>query len=121
MRSSVPSPSQGVWDLGPFPVLAYAMAILAARGAAGGRPSGRLGAGKVFVVYVALCTVGRAWTEYLRVDHANHVLGLRLNDWTSLIVFTTAVTFLVTSQRAWTAPSTEPLETEQPTSRAPAP
>lgn len=28
MRSSIPSPSQGVWHLGPFPVRAYAMAIL---------------------------------------------------------------------------------------------
>ncbi len=28
MRSSIPSPSQGVWHLGPYPVRAYAMAIL---------------------------------------------------------------------------------------------
>jgi prolipoprotein diacylglyceryltransferase len=31
--------------------------------------------------------VGRAWIEALRTDHANHILGLRLNDWTSLLVF----------------------------------
>ncbi len=43
---------------------------------------------------VAIYTAGRAWIEYLRVDHANHLLGLRLNDWTSLIVFTAAVVYL---------------------------
>jgi prolipoprotein diacylglyceryl transferase len=54
----------------------------------------RLGAGKAFALYVALYTVGRAWVEYLRVDHANHLWGLRLNDWTCLIVFTSALVFL---------------------------
>jgi len=54
----------------------------------------RLGAGRAFALYVAIYTAGRAWIEYLRVDHANHLLGLRLNDWTSLIVFTAAVVYL---------------------------
>lgn len=81
----------------------------------------RLGAGKVFALYVALYTVGRAWIEYLRVDHANHLLGLRLNDWTCLIVFTAAITYLATSQRPATAPPAEPLEADQLSSRAPAP
>jgi prolipoprotein diacylglyceryl transferase len=81
----------------------------------------RLGAGKVFALYVALYTLGRAWIEYLCVDHANHLLGLRLNDWTCLIVFTAAITYLATSQRPSTAPPAEPLETDQLTSRAPAP
>ncbi len=81
----------------------------------------RLGAGKVFALYVAPYTVGRAWIEYLRVDHANHLLGLRLNDWTCLIVFSAAAIYLATSRRASTAPSTEPLETDQPASKAPAP
>lgn len=60
----------------------------------------RLGAGKAFGLYVALYTVGRAWVEYLRVDHANHLLGLRLNDWTCLIVFSGAVAFLALSRSA---------------------
>ncbi|GAB2915900.1 prolipoprotein diacylglyceryl transferase [Rhodococcus aerolatus] len=51
--------------------------------------------GTVFALYVAAYTVGRAWIEALRVDHANHVLGLRLNDWTSLVVFLAAITALV--------------------------
>jgi prolipoprotein diacylglyceryl transferase len=47
----------------------------------------RLGRGNVMALYVMGYTVGRAWIEALRIDHANHFLGLRLNDWTSLVVF----------------------------------
>jgi prolipoprotein diacylglyceryl transferase len=47
----------------------------------------RLGRGNVMALYVMGYTAGRAWIEALRTDHANHFLGLRLNDWTSLIVF----------------------------------
>ena len=50
--------------------------------------------GRLFALYVAAYTLGRGAIEALRVDHANHVLGLRLNDWTSLIVFVAAVTVL---------------------------
>lgn len=58
----------------------------------------RLGHGRAFALYVALYTVGRAWVESLRIDHANHILGLRLNDWTSLLVFLGAVTYLVATR-----------------------
>ncbi|TAM84996.1 MAG: prolipoprotein diacylglyceryl transferase, partial [Jatrophihabitans sp.] len=47
----------------------------------------RLGRGNVFALYVMGYTAGRAWIESLRIDHANHILGLRLNDWTSILVF----------------------------------
>jgi prolipoprotein diacylglyceryl transferase len=46
----------------------------------------RLGHGRVFWAYVALYTLGRVWIEMLRIDTAEHVLGLRLNVWTSIIV-----------------------------------
>ncbi len=39
-----------------------------------------LGRGRAFALYVAAYTVGRGWVEALRVDHANHLLGLRVND-----------------------------------------
>jgi prolipoprotein diacylglyceryl transferase len=47
----------------------------------------RLGRGNVMALYVMGYTVGRGWIEALRHDHANHILGLRLNDWTAIIVF----------------------------------
>ena len=58
-----------------------------------------LGHGRAFALYVAAYTVGRGWIEYLRIDTANHILGLRLNDWTSLVVFTGAVAYFVISTR----------------------
>ena len=54
----------------------------------------RLGHGRAFALYVAAYTVGRAWIEFLRVDPAHHVFGLRLNDWTALVVFVGAVVYL---------------------------
>ncbi|MFD7920343.1 prolipoprotein diacylglyceryl transferase [Streptomyces sp. NPDC059740] len=59
----------------------------------------RLGHGRVFALYVAAYCVGRAWIEYMRVDEANHILGLRLNDWTALVVFLLAVAYIVVSSR----------------------
>jgi prolipoprotein diacylglyceryl transferase len=47
----------------------------------------RLGRGNVMALYVMGYTAGRAWIEALRTDHANHFLGVRLNDWMSLVVF----------------------------------
>jgi len=46
--------------------------------------------GQIFALYGMLYTVGRGFIEMLRTDEANYVLGLRLNVWTSLIVFTGA-------------------------------
>ncbi|WNI15081.1 prolipoprotein diacylglyceryl transferase [Actinacidiphila sp. ITFR-21] len=59
----------------------------------------RLGHGRAFALYVASYTVGRFWIESLRVDDAHHVLGLRLNDWTAVIVFAGAVLYFVLSAR----------------------
>jgi prolipoprotein diacylglyceryltransferase len=43
--------------------------------------------GQVFALYGMLYTAGRGVIEMLRTDEANHILGLRLNVWTSVIVF----------------------------------
>ncbi|WP_431948762.1 prolipoprotein diacylglyceryl transferase [Actinacidiphila sp. bgisy167] len=59
----------------------------------------KLGHGRAFALYVAAYTVGRFWIEYLRVDDAHHVLGLRLNDWTSILVFVAAVAYIVVSAK----------------------
>jgi prolipoprotein diacylglyceryl transferase len=59
----------------------------------------RLGHGRAFALYVAAYTVGRFWIEGLRIDPANDVLGLRLNEWTSLLVLAGAVVYIVLSAR----------------------
>jgi len=46
-----------------------------------------LARGQIFALYGMLYTIGRLLIEILRDDHANFVLGLRLNVWTSVIVF----------------------------------
>lgn len=46
-----------------------------------------LAKGQIFALYGILYTLGRFFIEMLRTDTANHVLGLRLNVWTSVIVF----------------------------------
>jgi prolipoprotein diacylglyceryl transferase len=74
---------ESLWDVGVSALLVWA-----------GRRFGMRN-GRLFALYVAAYTVGRAWVEALRVDHANHFLGLRLNDWTSLLVLVGAIAFLV--------------------------
>ena len=56
----------------------------------------RLGRGKAFALYVALYVAGRSWIEYLRIDNAEHFFGIRLNDWTCMVVFLGAVLWMVT-------------------------
>ena len=60
----------------------------------------RLGYGRVFWLYVMIYTTGRLWIELLRIDLANHILGLRLNVWTAMIVGVGAlVAFVVVGRR----------------------
>ncbi|GAA1999601.1 prolipoprotein diacylglyceryl transferase [Catenulispora subtropica] len=54
----------------------------------------RLDRGRLFALYVACYTAGRAVVEALRDDHANRIAGLRLNDWVALLVFLGALVFL---------------------------
>ncbi|MCW5249353.1 MULTISPECIES: prolipoprotein diacylglyceryl transferase [unclassified Streptomyces] len=58
-----------------------------------------LGHGRAFALYVASYCAGRFWIEYMRVDDAHHILGLRLNNWTALLVFLLAVVYMVVSAR----------------------
>ena len=60
----------------------------------------KLGHGRAFALYVAGYCVGRGWVEHLRIDTAHHFLGLRLNDWTSILVGLGAlVAFVVVGRR----------------------
>jgi prolipoprotein diacylglyceryl transferase len=53
------------------------------------------GRGRAFAVYVMAYTVGRFWIEALRIDDANHFLGMRLNDWTAIVVFLGALVYFL--------------------------
>ena len=62
--------------------------------------------GQTFAAYVMIYTAGRLWIELLRVDSANTILGLRLNVWTSVIVFIGAlIAFLLLTRRLNADPS----------------
>ncbi len=55
----------------------------------------RLRKGYLFGVYVALYTFGRFFTEYMRIDFAHKILGLRINDWVSVIIFVVATAIVL--------------------------
>ncbi|WP_217649601.1 prolipoprotein diacylglyceryl transferase [Saccharopolyspora flava] len=55
----------------------------------------RMGHGRVFALYVAGYTAGRVWIEMMRSDEATHILGIRINVFTSLLVFLAAVVYLL--------------------------
>ncbi len=61
----------------------------------------RLGHGRAFALYVMGYTAGRGWIEYLRIDQVqgNDVFGLRLNVWTSFVLFLLALGYFLWSRR----------------------
>ncbi|MEU9047737.1 MULTISPECIES: prolipoprotein diacylglyceryl transferase [unclassified Kitasatospora] len=77
---------ESLWDLGCVALLLWADRRF------------DLHSGRLFALYAAAYTAGRAWVEALRDDHANHILGLRLNIWTALIGFALAVACLVVTR-----------------------
>jgi prolipoprotein diacylglyceryl transferase len=79
---------ESLWDLGVVGLVLWVSARFKVTG------------GRLFAVYVMGYTAGRGWIEYLRIDTANHVLGLRLNVWTSVIVFAAAAAYFVAAGRA---------------------
>ncbi|MFI0484470.1 prolipoprotein diacylglyceryl transferase [Actinomadura sp. 9N215] len=76
--------------------------------------------GRAFALYVAAYTLGRAWIEALRIDEAHEILGLRLNDWTSIILFVGAVAYMYQARNRTApenvgVPATEPASGESAT------
>ncbi|GAA1378267.1 prolipoprotein diacylglyceryl transferase [Luteococcus sanguinis] len=47
----------------------------------------KLGWGRLFALYVIVYCFGRLWVERLRIDTVNTIGGLRLNEYTSVVVF----------------------------------
>ncbi len=74
---------ESIWDL----ALGFTLLYLVKRHT--------FGRGNVMALYVMGYTIGRFWIEALRHDHANHILGLRLNDWTAIIVFVGALIWFI--------------------------
>lgn len=69
----------------------------------------RLGRGNVFALYVMGYTFGRFWIEALRSDHANHILGMRINDWVSILVFLGGLAWFVRHRNSPPSVAQEPL------------
>ncbi|MDZ7577847.1 MAG: prolipoprotein diacylglyceryl transferase [Candidatus Nanopelagicales bacterium] len=78
---------ESLWNLGVFAVLLLADKRF------------RMGHGRVFALYIALYCLGRLGVEWLRIDTANIIFGLRLNIWTSILVGLGAVVWLIISAR----------------------
>jgi prolipoprotein diacylglyceryl transferase len=78
---------ESIWDVGVALVVLWADRRF------------RLGHGRVFALYVMCYTAGRGWIEYLRIDTANHIFGVRLNVWTSIILFVLATAYFVVAGR----------------------
>jgi len=74
----------------------------------------KLGHGRVFALYAVVYSIGRGWIETLRIDEANHILGLRLNVWTSVIVFAGGLIYLIVSARLRPGRETELRRTGTP-------
>ncbi|TDD69726.1 prolipoprotein diacylglyceryl transferase [Jiangella aurantiaca] len=50
-----------------------------------------IGHGRLFALYVAGYTLGRGFWEYLRIDPANEVFGVRVNLWVTGLIFVAAL------------------------------
>lgn len=55
----------------------------------------KFGRGRAFALYVMLYTVGRGVIETIRTDEAHEFFGLRLNVWTSILVFLGALAYFL--------------------------
>lgn len=67
----------------------------------------KLGFGRVFALYVMCYCAGRGWIENLRIDKVEYddVLGLRLNVWTSIILFLAALVYFLVAGRKHPQPN----------------
>ena len=55
----------------------------------------KFGRGRAFALYAMLYCVGRFWIELMRSDPAAHILGMRLNNWTAILVFAGALIYFL--------------------------
>jgi len=82
---------EALWNLAGAVLLVWIGRRMVARsGVAGGR---------LMWIYLMVYTAGRVWIEMLRIDEAETVLGLRLNVWTSIVIFLVGVIGLALASR----------------------
>jgi prolipoprotein diacylglyceryl transferase len=77
----------------------------------------RLRPGRLFVLYVAGYTLARFFIERIRIDTANKILGLRVNEWVSALIFLAAAGYLAVDawrHRGEPVPGTESEGTTEP-------
>ncbi|MBO0845633.1 MAG: prolipoprotein diacylglyceryl transferase [Nocardioides sp.] len=74
-----------IWNLGAFAFVLWADRRY------------KLGHGRVMALYVMAYTAGRVWIEMLRIDSVEyqHVFGMRLNVWTSIVLFCLATAYFL--------------------------
>lgn len=65
-----------------------------------------IGHGRLFALYVAGYCAGRFWIELMRTDAATEIAGIRINTFTSGIVFVLAVAYFVLARKGREEPST---------------
>ncbi|HET9516395.1 MAG TPA: prolipoprotein diacylglyceryl transferase family protein, partial [Actinoplanes sp.] len=83
----------------------------------------KFGRGRAFAVYVMGYTVGRFWIELMRTDEANEFFGVRLNVFTSILVFLGALAYFLIAKgpREYVVPVDVPTaEPDAAASEAPA-
>lgn len=64
----------------------------------------RIGHGRLFALYVAGYCAGRFWIELMRSDPATVIAGIRINLFTSAIVFVLAAAYVVLARKGREAP-----------------
>jgi prolipoprotein diacylglyceryl transferase len=81
----------------------------------------KFGRGRAFAIYVMAYTVGRLWIEMMRTDEATHFFGVRLNVFTSIIVFLGALAYflVVKGPREYLVPVDAPDTAPEPEAAAP--
>jgi prolipoprotein diacylglyceryl transferase len=73
---------ESIWDIGVALLVIWAMRRFRMTGDRG------------FALYAAAYGVGRFITESLRIDYANHFLGLRVNQWMAILIFAGGAVYL---------------------------
>ncbi|MGY4651506.1 prolipoprotein diacylglyceryl transferase [Mycobacterium sp. URHB0021] len=66
----------------------------------------KIGHGRLFATYVAGYCLGRFWIELMRVDDATHIDGIRVNSFTSMLVFIGAVVYIMVAPKGREDPAT---------------